>query len=117
MTARVKLFSRLMVKPLAGEPVRTALTVFAVALGVAVVLAMDLAGDAATGKFLKDLAEGFDEPATQVVFSADGKTLASASCTGLDVWIWSVADGKPLFIAFNPSTVANGFPVASESTE
>jgi WD40 repeat protein len=54
--------------------------------------------DATTGKVVKDLAEGFDEPATQVVFSADGKILASASCTGLDVWIWSVADGKPLFI-------------------
>src|SRR5258707_13459390 len=44
-----------MVKPLAGEPVRTALTVFAVALGVAVVLAMDLAGDAATGSFHSSL--------------------------------------------------------------
>src|SRR5713101_6391186 len=44
-----------MVKPLAGEPVRTALTVFAVALGVAVVLAMDLAGEAATGSFHSSL--------------------------------------------------------------
>src|ERR1700739_648735 len=44
-----------MVKPLADEPVRTALTVFAVALGVAVVLAMDLAGDAATGSFHSSL--------------------------------------------------------------
>jgi len=52
---RLKLFWRLMVKPLADEPVRTALTVFAVALGVAVVLAMDLAGDAATGSFHSSL--------------------------------------------------------------
>jgi putative ABC transport system permease protein len=52
---RWKLFWRLMVKPLAGEPVRTALTVFAVALGVAVVLAMDLAGDAAAGSFHSSL--------------------------------------------------------------
>ncbi|HMH78851.1 MAG TPA: FtsX-like permease family protein, partial [Candidatus Acidoferrum sp.] len=55
MTAGGKLFWRLMVKPLAGEPVRTALTVFAVALGVAVVLAMDLAGEAATGSFHSSL--------------------------------------------------------------
>lgn len=55
MTARVKLLWRLMVKPLAGEPVRTSLTVFAVALGVAVVLAMDLAGDAASGSFHSSL--------------------------------------------------------------
>jgi putative ABC transport system permease protein len=52
---RLKLFLRLMVKPLADEPVRTALTVFAVALGVAVVLAMHLAGDAATGSFHSSL--------------------------------------------------------------
>src|SRR5579859_1975386 len=55
ITARLSLFCRLMLKPLAGEPVRTALTVLAVALGVAVVLAMDLAGDAATGSFHSSL--------------------------------------------------------------
>ena len=49
--ARLLLFYRLMVRPLFREPVRAALTVFAVALGVAVVLAIDLAGDAATGSF------------------------------------------------------------------
>ena len=54
-TGRLKLFWRLMLKPLAGEPVRTALTVFAVALGVAVVLAIDLAGDAATRSFHSSL--------------------------------------------------------------
>jgi len=53
--ARLKLFWRLMIKPLAAEPVRTALTIVAVALGVAVVLAMDLAGNAATGSFHSSL--------------------------------------------------------------
>ncbi len=48
---RLLLFYRLMVRPLFREPVRTALTVFAVALGVAVVLAIDLAGNAAAGSF------------------------------------------------------------------
>lgn len=48
---RVKLFWKLMVRPLGREPVRTALTVFAVALGVAVVLAIELAGESATGSF------------------------------------------------------------------
>src|SRR5579862_5079844 len=46
-----RLFHRLMVRPLLREPARTALTVFAIALGVAVVVAIDLAGDAATGSF------------------------------------------------------------------
>jgi putative ABC transport system permease protein len=53
--ARLKLFWRLMIKPLAREPVRTALTILAVALGVAVVLAIDLAGNAATGSFHSSL--------------------------------------------------------------
>ncbi len=45
------LFSRLMLRPLRREPARTALTMLAIALGVAVVLAIDLAGDAAAGSF------------------------------------------------------------------
>jgi len=44
-----------MVKPLGDEPVRATLTIAAVALGVAVVLAMDLAGRAATGSFHSSL--------------------------------------------------------------
>jgi len=44
-----------MIKPLTREPVRAALTIFAVALGVAVVLAIDLAGEAATGSFHSSL--------------------------------------------------------------
>jgi putative ABC transport system permease protein len=45
------LFSRLVLRPLWGEPVRTLLTLLAVALGVAVVVAIDLAGQAAAGSF------------------------------------------------------------------
>jgi putative ABC transport system permease protein len=48
---RLLLFYRLIVRPLLKEPVRALLTVFAVALGVAVVLAIDLSGTAATGSF------------------------------------------------------------------
>jgi putative ABC transport system permease protein len=40
-----------MVRPLLHEPVRLTLTILAVALGVAVVLAIELAGTAATGSF------------------------------------------------------------------
>jgi len=45
------LFYRLMARPLFREPVRTSLTILAIALGVAVVLAIELAGGAATGSF------------------------------------------------------------------
>ena len=55
MSNRLKPFWRLLVRPLAREKARTALTVLAVSLGVAVVLAMDLAGNAATGSFHSSL--------------------------------------------------------------
>jgi putative ABC transport system permease protein len=42
---------RLILRPLWREPVRTLLTLLAITLGVAVVLAIDLAGDAAAGSF------------------------------------------------------------------
>jgi putative ABC transport system permease protein len=48
---RLLLFYRLLVRPLFQEPVRAVLIVLAVALGVAVVLAIDLAGNSATGSF------------------------------------------------------------------
>ncbi|MBZ5575471.1 MAG: ABC transporter permease [Acidobacteriia bacterium] len=47
----MKLLRTLILRPLRRDPLRTALTVLAVALGVAVVVAIDLAGDAATGSF------------------------------------------------------------------
>jgi len=45
------LFYRLIVRPVLREPVRALLTLLAIALGVAVVLAIDLAGTAAAGSF------------------------------------------------------------------
>ena len=45
------LFYRLIVRPLFRDPLRTLLTIVAVALGVAVVLAISLAGNAAAGSF------------------------------------------------------------------
>jgi putative ABC transport system permease protein len=47
----LQLFYRLILRPLRDEPLRTLLTVVAVALGVAAVLAIELAGGAATGSF------------------------------------------------------------------
>ncbi len=49
------LFTRLILRPLCREPMRTSLTVMAVALGVAVVVAIDLAGNAAAGSFRSSL--------------------------------------------------------------
>jgi putative ABC transport system permease protein len=51
----VELFYRLILRPLRQEPLRAALTVLAVALGVAAVLSIELAGQAAAGSFRSSL--------------------------------------------------------------
>ncbi|HEY7303190.1 MAG TPA: FtsX-like permease family protein [Bryobacteraceae bacterium] len=51
MNSHWLLFLRLIARPLASEAARTSLTIFAVALGVAVVIAIRLAGQAAAGSF------------------------------------------------------------------
>jgi len=51
MIWRLRIFYWLVVRPLRREPLRTGLTILAVALGVAVVLGIELAGDAAAGSF------------------------------------------------------------------
>src|ERR1700733_1120426 len=51
----VDLFYRLILRPLRRERLRTALTVLAVALGVAAVLSIELAGQAAVGSFRSSL--------------------------------------------------------------
>jgi len=59
---RARLFYQLMIRPLLREPVRMALTILAVALGVSVVMAMELAGNAAVGSFhssMETLAGGY----------------------------------------------------------
>ena len=55
MIATWLLFSRLVLRPLWREPLRTALTIVAVALGVGVVIAIDLAGQSAAGSFHSSL--------------------------------------------------------------
>jgi putative ABC transport system permease protein len=51
----LKLFRRLILRPLRRDLTRTALTILSIALGVAVVIAIELSGDAATGSFESSL--------------------------------------------------------------
>jgi putative ABC transport system permease protein len=51
----LKLFRRLILRPLGRDLTRTALTILSIALGVAVVIAIELSGDAATGSFESSL--------------------------------------------------------------
>jgi putative ABC transport system permease protein len=86
-----RLFGWLVLRPLTREPVRTALTVFAVALGVSVVVAIDLAGQAAAGSFLSSLE------------SLSGKTdLILSSPGGLDEKLLGSLSALPYPIDFAP---------------
>ncbi len=51
----MKRFRQLILRPLRRDPTRTILTLLSIALGVAVVIAIELAGDAATGSFQSSL--------------------------------------------------------------
>jgi putative ABC transport system permease protein len=55
MSTSIVLSARLLLRPLRCEPLRTALMILAVALGVGVVIAIDLAGEAAAGSFHSSL--------------------------------------------------------------
>ncbi|MGF1579229.1 MAG: WD40 repeat domain-containing protein [Gemmataceae bacterium] len=53
--------------------------------------------DAATGK-PKACCEGLKEPTTVLAFSADSQTLASASRSGIQVWLWDPKTGEPVLL-------------------
>ncbi len=55
MSTSILLFARLLLRPFRYEPLRTALMMLAVSLGVGVVIAIDLAGEAAAGSFHSSL--------------------------------------------------------------
>lgn len=73
----IRLMYRLIVRPLWREPVRTLLTLFAVALGVGVVIAMDLAGQSA--------AEGFHQSVESLAGNADAEITMTGGVDQLDL--------------------------------
>jgi putative ABC transport system permease protein len=91
MTAELILFQRLILRPLRSDPVRTALTMFAVALGIAVVLAIDLAGDAAAGSFHSSLES----------LTGKGDLLLTATA-GLDEHVLAKLNAMPYPLEFSP---------------
>ena len=87
----IRLFSRLILRPLRAEPVRTLLTVLSVALGIAVVLAIELASDAAAGSFRSSI--------ETLAGDADYEVTATG---GLDEQIYAKLSTLPIAIKVRP---------------
>jgi putative ABC transport system permease protein len=92
----VKLFRSLILRPLKHDLLRTALTISAVALGVGVVIAIDLAGDAAGGSFQSSL--------ETVVGKVDLEIVANG---GLDETIFGTLTALPINARFCPIVEAH----------
>jgi putative ABC transport system permease protein len=71
MTAAVSLLRRLILRPLRSDPLHSFVSLFSVALGVAVVVAIRLAGDAAAGSFRSSM-ESLQGEATLEIASPGG---------------------------------------------
>jgi putative ABC transport system permease protein len=75
----IALFHRLMLRPLWSDRARTLLTLLSITVGVAVIFAMDLAGEAAAGSFRSSMetVNGPDDIEIQAVGGVDAKLLAT----------------------------------------
>src|SRR5271165_1767641 len=87
----IRLFIALILRPLRHDILRTTLTVLAVALGVGVVVAIELAGDAAGGSFESSL--------KSVTGKVDLEIIANG---GLDERIIGTLDKLPINAKFCP---------------
>ena len=87
----MKLFRRLILRPLRHDLTRTVLTLLSIALGVAVVIAIDLSGDAATGSFESSL--------TTLVGKVDYKITANG---GVDEKYFAKLAALPINARFSP---------------
>jgi len=87
----MKLFRRLILRPLRRDLTRTILTLLSIALGVAVVIAIELSGDAATGSFESSL--------TTLVGKVDYEITANG---GVDEQYFARLSALPIDARFSP---------------
>jgi putative ABC transport system permease protein len=87
----LKLFRRLILRPLRRDLTRTILTLLSIALGVAVVIAIELSGDAATGSFESSL--------TTLVGKVDYEISANG---GVDEQYFARLSALPIDARFSP---------------
>src|ERR1017187_8621545 len=92
----MKLLRTLILRPLSRDLPRTALTILAVALGVAVVVAIDLAGDAATGSFRSSMQTLAGKTDLQIIATGgiDERYMAALAALPFDVHFAPVMEAQ-----------------------
>ena len=92
----LKLLRTLILRPLRRDLPRTALTILAVALGVAVVVAIDLAGDAATGSFRSSMQTLAGKTDLQIIATGgiDERYMAALAALPFDVHFAPVMEAQ-----------------------
>ena len=122
-----QLFRTLVLRPLARDPLRSALTVVSIALGVAVVIAIDLSGQAATGSFQNSLVSMLGKTDYSIVANGgvDEKWMAALSALPFNSHFTPVIEttldlpGLGFVTLYGIDTVAEAEPqagVASDKT-
>ncbi|MES1258864.1 MAG: FtsX-like permease family protein [Acidobacteriota bacterium] len=108
----MKLFRRLILRPLRADLTRSILTLVSIALGVAVVIAIELAGDAATGSFESSLTTLVGKVDYEVTAngSVDERSIARLAALPLNARFSPVIE-QPVVIAGGGSTTVYGIDV------
>ena len=113
----MKLFRRLILRPLRRDVMRTLLTLLSIALGVAVVIAIDLAGDAAAGSFESSMTTLVGRVDYEITANAgvDETVLARLSALPVDARFAAVIE-QPVVIDGLGSTTLYGVDVIATGT-
>lgn len=108
----MKLFRRLILRPLRRDLMRTLLTLVSIALGVAVVIAIDLAGDAAAGSFESSMTTLLGRVDYEITANAgiDEAYLAKLSALPVDARFSPVIE-QPVVVAGHGSTTLYGIDI------
>jgi putative ABC transport system permease protein len=108
----MKLFHRLILRPLRRDLARSVLAVISIALGVAVVIAIELAGDAATGSFESSLTTLLGKVDYEVTANGgvDERYIAALAALPLNAR-FAPAIEQPVVIAGRGSTTVYGIDV------
>jgi putative ABC transport system permease protein len=107
----IRLFIALILRPLRQDILRTSLTVLAVALGVGVVIAIELAGDAAGGSFESSLKSVTGKVDLEIIANGglDERITGKLAKLPINAKFCPILQIQPLYYAVDPFSCARDF--------